>query len=138
MTSAIGGMNYEKRFVVSPKKRRAIHRARSWAVEAAELSPMQLCEELNCRFAGIPSCNVEEARESRNAVLSTCRELHGAFCLPRALAILFYCTSVYGTRPTLVVGARIDPFQAHAWIKVSDIIIDEFPVNNYFEELYVF
>lgn len=45
-------------------------------------------------------------------------------CLPRSLAFLWLCQR-RGYRPKLVVGVRIQPFAAHAWIQDDGVVLND-------------
>jgi hypothetical protein len=45
-------------------------------------------------------------------------------CLPTSLA-LARCLIRLGLRPDLVIGVRLHPFQAHAWVQWHDTVVNE-------------
>lgn len=45
-------------------------------------------------------------------------------CLPRSLAIAHALTRT-GARPELVLGVKLGPFKAHAWVQCEDMVINE-------------
>lgn len=47
-------------------------------------------------------------------------------CLPRAAALYRYL-SIKGHSPSLVVGVRLRPFGAHAWVQVDGFLVGDFP-----------
>lgn len=138
MTSAIGGMSYRKRRWISPADRRMARKSVDWALDASRLNPLALEAEISRSVGPLAPASLDEAIAARDTILSWTTELHGSYCLPRALATLFYCSQKFGTRPEIVIGARTDPFQAHAWVRAEGIAIDELEVKNYFRELKVY
>ncbi|WP_431831332.1 lasso peptide biosynthesis B2 protein [Corynebacterium propinquum] len=134
MTSAIGGMNYRQR-KLKLSERKAASKATKWSLKAAKLNPNALGELIRLEISAQKRATIEEVTQSRDAILSYTKRLHGSYCLPRALAVLHYCTHVYGTRPEVIVGARVDPFQAHCWLRAEGKIIDEINADQYFETL---
>lgn len=138
MTSAIGGMNFTTLTRIGLKRRILARRSIRWAIRAAKLTPESLEKMIESTFGNLPSATVSQAQNSRDVILSVSTRLHGSHCLPRALATMSYCATVYKTRPEVVIGARTDPFQAHAWIRAENTVIDEFDVDLYFNELKVY
>ena len=60
------------------------------------------------------------------AAFEACNALVSAHdrCLPRSLAITHRLIGV-GARPQLVLGVKLGPFQAHAWVQCGDALINE-------------
>lgn len=138
MTSAIGGLDYKKRRFFTFKERRISKAAVKWALESSTLSPNDLGRRIEESIRLCPEATVDQVIEARSVLLSSSSKLHGSYCLPRALAILYYCVKRFETRPQVVIGARVDPFQAHAWVRTKGVVVDEFDVSQYFEELRVY
>lgn len=137
MTSAIGGMNYQQR-KLKLSERKAASKAAKWSLRAAKLTPNALGDLIRLEISTQRPATAEEVTQSRNAILSYTKRLHGSYCLPRALAVLHYCSQVYGTRPEVIVGARVDPFQAHCWLRAEGKIIDEIDTDKYFKTLRIY
>lgn len=138
MTSAIGGLDYEHLKYIPYRNRKIAKRSVAWAILAAKLSPDDLGREIDNSILSFETATIPQVKESRNVILSYSYRLHGSYCLPRALAVLHYCDSCYKTRPQVIIGARVDPFQAHAWLRAEGQVIDEFEVNKYFQQLRVY
>lgn len=138
MTSAIGGMDYRKRRWISPAERRMARKSVDWALEASRLNPLALEEEISSSVGPLTPASLDQTKWARDTILSWTTQLHGSYCLPRALATLFFCGQKFNTRPEVVIGARTDPFQAHAWVRAEGVAIDELEVEDYFRELKVY
>lgn len=95
---------------------------------------------IELRFAGLARTLARVKRRKRRvaarpgaerigrvaAAFEACNALVSAHdrCLPRSLAITHRLIGV-GARPHLVLGVKLGPFQAHAWVQCGDTLINE-------------
>jgi hypothetical protein len=47
-------------------------------------------------------------------------------CLPTSMALMAALTK-RGARPTLVLGVKLDPFQAHCWVELAGAVLNDAP-----------
>ncbi|MDR7157123.1 hypothetical protein J2W40_003971 [Sphingobium xenophagum] len=47
-------------------------------------------------------------------------------CLPTSMALMAALTK-RGARPTLVLGVKLDPFQAHCWVELAGTVLNDAP-----------
>ncbi|WP_258341612.1 lasso peptide biosynthesis B2 protein [Saccharopolyspora gregorii] len=66
----------------------------------------------------------DRALAIRQAVVAVSLTCAGKGCLPRSIAIALLCRC-RGQWPTWRVGARTDPFGAHAWVEADGIAVGE-------------
>src|ERR1700693_5323603 len=69
------------------------------------------------RLGGRPA-TLREAHAARQIIVAISRVCAGESCLPRSIATALFCR-LTGTWPTWCVGARSDPFEAHAWVEAE-------------------
>ncbi|KFL46071.1 hypothetical protein IL54_1484 [Sphingobium sp. ba1] len=47
-------------------------------------------------------------------------------CLPTSMALMATLTA-RGANPTLVLGVKLDPFQAHCWVELAGTVLNDAP-----------
>lgn len=107
-------------------------RAVRTAYRIRSYKPNNLRDYLKGASDGLPPASRNQVVDSITSVTTFWPKLKGQFCLERSVAGFVYCTRVHGVRPLLVVGARIDPFQSHAWLESETGPEDPLPVRELF------
>jgi Transglutaminase-like superfamily len=78
-----------------------------------------------CRVRiGADPATYAQAKDARDAVVTSSLVCAGEACLPRSIATALLCR-LRGTWPTWCVGARLDPFRSHAWVEAEGSPVDE-------------
>jgi len=122
--------------------RSLIDDARPWSGAPARAAAMirLTLARIELRIAGMARTALRVARRKERAAGNADRdriaEIAAAFeaskalvtahdlCLPRSLAIAHALLAV-GARPDLVLGVRLAPFRAHAWVQWGDLLVNE-------------
>ncbi len=108
----------------------------AWVVrkawKLAESTPADLERQLSELTPGARNAKDGECAVCRQAVLRYSAKMRGKYCLQRSIATYLLCYSWYGSVPKLVIGARLDPFQAHAWVEEDGNALDTIPVRDTF------
>lgn len=110
---------------------RSVQRAEKWA----RRSPSDLAKFLTEELKGLPYASYEEAESSKRAILETGPRMRGKYCLQRSIATVLHCAQFNRKRVKIAIGARIDPFQAHAWVVADGRPVEDFPVEETFKVL---
>jgi len=107
---------------------------RALALLAFSLARLELrttsIERALARFAGRKLSSGADAEPGRVAGIAAAFEANKAIvgthdlCLPRSLGIAHRLLSV-GARPDLVLGVKLGPFLAHAWVQCGDSLVNE-------------
>ncbi|MBZ4318585.1 lasso peptide biosynthesis B2 protein [Streptomyces huiliensis] len=97
----------------------------------ARLPPRHLRAVMTAIRGDAPAAGAEQALRARRDVTSTSLYCAGEGCLPRSIATALLCR-VRGCWPTWCVGARLEPFLAHAWVEAEGR-----PVGEPFEDGYL-
>lgn len=71
------------------------------------------------------TASFEDVNSARNDVIALSRTCAGEGCLERSLATVFLCYVTQRGVPSWHVGARTEPFRAHAWVEVSGMPVGE-------------
>lgn len=89
-------------------------------------TPARLRSALLLLRRGARQATVGEVRRARDAVLSVSVRCGGEWCLERSVAIAVLCR-LRGVWPEWCTGVRTEPFQAHAWVAVGGVPVEENP-----------
>lgn len=54
--------------------------------------------------------------------------LRSRLCLFDSLSFIFFAR-IYGVCPNLIFGVRADPFEAHCWVQLDGVILNDVPQN---------
>lgn len=105
----------------------------SWKL--ASKAPNNLRQSLANIIQSEREATVDEALNSLLAVTHVDPRLRGKHCLPRSIAAVLYADKKYGARVKLVIGARVEPFLAHAWVQTRGEAVGESGSVQYLEAL---
>lgn len=85
------------------------------AMRVQNVKPSTVRWLLTAVRGGARASTYSEVLSCREAIVSVSRKCAGEFCLPRSIATTLMCRW-NGHWPTWVTGAKLEPFQAHAWV----------------------
>ncbi|MBB1252706.1 lasso peptide biosynthesis B2 protein [Streptomyces alkaliterrae] len=97
----------------------------------AKLPPSRLSALMTRARGNAPAASAAQALRAREEVTSTSLHCAGEGCLPRSIATALLCR-VRGRWPTWCVGARLEPFLAHAWVEAEGRPVGEPFQDGYF------
>ncbi|WP_226360838.1 lasso peptide biosynthesis B2 protein [Pseudonocardia sp. ICBG1142] len=100
----------------------------------SRLKPEYIARFLHLMRKGARPASYPEAAAARASVISNSIYCAGEGCLPRSLATVLVCRAK-GSWPTWVVGARLEPFLAHAWVEAEGIPVEENFASGFYAAL---
>ena len=95
------------------------------AIVLSKTNPDLLFRILSKIKSGARRADLHTAVAARDAVVAVSLICAGEGCLPRSIATALFCRH-RGQWPNWCVGARVDPFHAHAWVEVDGVAVGEF------------
>lgn len=95
------------------------------ALLLAKLRPWMLEILVSRIITSSSGASFEDVKRTRNDVIALSRICAGEGCLERSLATVFMCFITRRGVPSWHLGARTEPFRAHAWVEVSGVPVGE-------------
>jgi hypothetical protein len=90
-----------------------------------------------CRIRmGACPATYAQAKDARDAVVTSSLVCAGESCLPCAIATALLCR-LRGTWPTWCIGTRLDPFRSHAWVEAEGNPVDEPFTSGHYHRIMV-
>lgn len=136
MTSSLGFTGDQLETRVTLKHCFLAKRDCARAYDLSVNSPAELQRQLSRRYLELGPASRKETEYALAAVIKADRQLRGRYCLQRSLAAFLFSARLYARKPTLIVGARIEPFIAHAWLEADGQVVGEQNPGDYLMELF--